>query len=324
MSDSIVCIFNPSANQGKANTLESDLRRLAEAHPNTEWIRTARPHQAEEIVISAASQGCKRVIALGGDGTVNEVVNGLMLLPPEHKPELAVVPIGTGNEVARNLDISENPREALLSAFEGVLGQMDVGYITLPDSMKTSYWLNTAGIGLDAIVSTQVHELPPVRADIGYWSAFFYAIVFNHTPFHIEAVLDSQPISANTLMFVACNGRKEGKLIQIAPNAQCDDGVLEYSMLRAASRWQVLVSLPFFMLGKQSVLPYVSGGSFQTLTLKSKTPLTIHADGETLCKPKAHIHRVEIGVLPRAIKIVLPETKTAPGGWFSLSLRSIK
>ncbi|MBI4771611.1 MAG: acylglycerol kinase family protein, partial [Chloroflexi bacterium] len=151
-------IFNPLANHGRSGQQASDLRTLVEKLGGADWAGTEYPAHATELAEQAGNEGYEAVIALGGDGTVHEIVNGLMRLPEDRRPALGVVPIGSGNEFAFNAKIKANPPEALEAAFRGSPAPVDVGQISDGDG-RTEYWDNSCGMMFDAAVNIQSRRI---------------------------------------------------------------------------------------------------------------------------------------------------------------------
>src|SRR5262245_4130191 len=112
-------IFNPMSDRGRSGQKASDLRAIVDEHGGADWVGTEYPAHAIELAAKAGLDGYEVVVALGGDGTVHEVINGLMRVAPQHRPQLAVVPIGSGNDFAFGTGVPLNPAEAMRCAFTG-------------------------------------------------------------------------------------------------------------------------------------------------------------------------------------------------------------
>ena len=112
-------ILNPNADLGRAWRWASDLRSIVEEFGGADWTGTVYPTHASELASQAVEQGYEVVVAVGGDGTVHEVINGLMQFPPERRPILGVVPMGSGNDFAHNVGIESRPEVAMRQVFAG-------------------------------------------------------------------------------------------------------------------------------------------------------------------------------------------------------------
>src|SRR5512135_83709 len=121
MSRKVKIILNPVADMGNAWKIANDLRPLIQEYGNADWAGTVYPTHATELTRQAGEQGYEMVIAMGGDGTVHEVVNGLMQVPAGKRPILGVVPVGSGNDFAHAIGVPLRSDAALARALEGAV-----------------------------------------------------------------------------------------------------------------------------------------------------------------------------------------------------------
>src|SRR5512136_3064439 len=135
-------LVNPNADMGHAWRTVADLRPLMEEHGGADWAGTVYPTHATTLARQAAEEGYRLVIAAGGDGTVHEVINGLMQVPAETRPRLGIVPLGSGNDFAHTVGIRSNPAEALKQAFTGQPTRIDLGKFDI-GRRKPEYFDNT-------------------------------------------------------------------------------------------------------------------------------------------------------------------------------------
>src|SRR5215831_8547399 len=119
MQRKVKIILNPMADMGNAWRVARDLRSITEEHGGVDWSGTVYPGHAIEIAKQAGKDGYDLVIAMGGDGTVHEVMNGLMQIPEPQRPVLGVVPVGSGNDFAHGINAASIPTEALQCAIQG-------------------------------------------------------------------------------------------------------------------------------------------------------------------------------------------------------------
>ena len=126
MPPNIKLILNPICNHGRSLQNAADLRPIL-ANQDAEWSGTEYPGHAIELARQAGETGAELVVALGGDGTVHEVVNGLMQVPPEKRPALGIIPLGSGNDFAHILQIPSDPSLAMRSALSGVQSTSNAG-----------------------------------------------------------------------------------------------------------------------------------------------------------------------------------------------------
>ena len=295
-------ILNPIADMGRSWSVANDLRPIASQH-GAEWSGTVYPTHATELARQAAEQGCERVIALGGDGTIHEVVNGLMQVPAERRPALGIVPIGSGNDFAHTLGVPMSASRALAHALEGPLSTIDLGLMTDEHGRET-YFDNTVGIGFDAVVTIRTHKFPFVRGFLMYLLAVLQTIVTNHTPSNLQLNIDGQKIEQPSQMLTVCNGPREGGGFIVAPGAKNDDGVLNYVLITGCSRLTMLRILPEVMRGTHAKFPQVTLGTLRRLSLVSDRPLYIHVDGEIYTSFGSNLRQVSFEIVPDALKVI--------------------
>ncbi len=305
MSSKTVILCNPHANQTKAAAVAARLQEIAPPSSHLEWVFTAYPRHAVELARQIAEQGCHKLVAMGGDGTVHEVVNGLMHLPPEKRPIMGIIPVGSGNDLAGSLNIPSDPAKALKLALDGSVGEVDIAHIE-DDRGHSEYWTNTLGIGFDAVVNIRSRSIRWVRGFLIYFFSALQAILFNHTPLGLKAVQDGKRWQDRLLMLVLCNGRREGGAFWVAPQASPRDGQLDYLGIRQISRLQMFYTIPFVMQGTHQRLSYACHGRFKTLELTSDHPLYIHTDGEIYAGLDSTIRQIRVQAIPSAIRMNIP------------------
>ena len=297
-----IVIFNPAANKGFAGRLEASLKEELEDRQNLAWHRTTKAGEGREIAQKGVSDGYDRIIAIGGDGTTAEVINGILSSPNKKLPTLGIVPVGSGNDFAGGLGISTNPKAALWRALESKTRAVDIGTLQT-NNMSVYYWINVVGIGFDAMVDIHTRSMPVFS---GFWLYFFSAlktILQNHNPYQFKGRMDNRVFEKRFLMLIISNGRREGGGFKIAPRAQLDDGLLDYVGVHEISRLRMLMTLPYFLTGTQERLPYVESGSLKQLEIKTDRPMQIHADGEIIAGFNSTTTSLKIGILPSAIQI---------------------
>lgn len=303
----ICLILNPKANRGQAQEMAASLFPAAEALGGAQWLRTGGPEDATRLAREAAEQGCEVVAALGGDGTLHEVLNGLMQVPAERRPRLGVVPLGSGNDFAHAVGVPGNPQAALRTLWHGQVRRVDVG--TLRDEHgHHCFWDNTVGIGFDAIVTLRARRLRRVRGTLVYLVATLQTIISNHTPNRVRFESAQERWDDALLMFTVCNGPREGGAFLIAPQATPDDGHLDYAYVLPISRLHMLRILPEVMRGTHTHLPQIRMGTCTDFTLEADLPLVVHTDGEIFLGLDSASHRLEVSLLPAALEVMHGES----------------
>ena len=303
MPRKVKIILNPRADMGNAWTVANDLRPIITEFGNVEWSGTVYPTHATELAKQAGEQGFDMVIAMGGDGTVHEVVNGLMQIQEKERPALGVVPVGSGNDFADSIGISLKADRALWHALRGKTSTIDIGLMT-DEKGRQEYFDNTIGVGFDAVVTIRSHRLPVVRGFLMYLTAVIQTIIFNHRAANMKLTADGESWEQTTLMVAICNGPREGGGFMVAPDAKNDDGILNYVMITDCSRLMMFRLVPEVMNGTHGRFDLVKMGTCHKFSLTSDQPLFIHADGEIFTNFGSSLHKVDFEILPKALKVV--------------------
>jgi diacylglycerol kinase (ATP) len=303
MSLKVKLIFNPIANLGQAWSVASRLRPIANELGGAEWTGTEYHTHATELSRKAAEDGYDLVVAMGGDGTMHEVLNGLMQVPAERRPKMGVVPLGSGNDFAFACGVSPNPEEALQRALTGTSIPIDIGSVT-DNHGHQEYWANAIGIGFDTIVTLNSRKIRLIKGFGAYFISVVQAILFQYEPFKLDMKLDGQEWSRSFVLLVLMNGKREGGGFHVTPDAKPDDGVLDLLGVDRVSRLRMLRILPEIMKGTQSSLPDCSLRQFKNIEIESDRPLYIHADGEIMAIPSGGTKSLSIQIIEKGIQVV--------------------
>jgi YegS/Rv2252/BmrU family lipid kinase len=306
MPRKVKLILNPMADMGRAWKTANDLRPIAqEFQGDLTWSGTVYPTHAIELAKQAAQEGCDLVVAMGGDGTVHEVMNGLMQVPEHKRPVMGVVPIGSGNDFAYSMGITQKSSHALAHALKAEnIQAVDIGLMTDEQNGRKEYFDNTLGIGFDSIVTIHSHKLPIVKGFMMYLTAVIQTIIMNHNPMQVNIQTDAENFDTKILMLTLCNGPREGGGFMLAPDAKNNDGKMTYVAVQKVSRLMMFRLVPEFMNGTHLRFKNVRTGEFKKLSLTSDLPLYIHADGEIFTTFGSNLKKVSFEILPGALKVV--------------------
>ncbi len=298
-------IFNPMSDRGRSGQRASDLRAIVEEHGGAEWVGTEYPAHAADLAARAGLEGCDTVVAMGGDGTVHEVINGLMRVAAPHRPKLAVVPIGSGNDFAFGAGVPLDPGEATKRIFTGALKAVDVGMIR-DNNNRLEYWNNTVGIGFDAKVNIMSRRITNLYGFTMYLTAVLRTIAQDYESSHSTLTFDDGPaIERNVLMLTLGNGPREGGGFNTTPDSKVDDGVFEYAMIPHVSRLTILQLLPMVMNGTHPKSRHVTMGTFHKLRIEADRALPIHTDGELWSPYEVNTRTVEVEIMPGAVQLLV-------------------
>jgi YegS/Rv2252/BmrU family lipid kinase len=243
---------------------------------------------------------------VGGDGTVNEVARGLIGSPAA----LGIVPVGSGNGLARALRLPLRPAQALGALESGVRRRMDVGFL------NGRPFLNVAGVGFDAVVGHSFHERGKKggrRGFLGYVRLCLLELRTYRSPrLAIEVPPEQLDLEAFVLTFA--NGPQYGAGAVINPGAKLDDGRLEVVAFEQAPLWRIVATGSRMFLGGLERSPGYRRLSGAAATVTARAPVAVHCDGD----PMEAADRIEIELRPGALEIVVPSaTASDPDGPFT-------
>jgi diacylglycerol kinase (ATP) len=301
MSAAWCVIINPRAGRRRAGRQLVQQYRHWQEHADC-WL-TCRPGQAEELAQRAVAQGYRQVAAVGGDGTVHEVANGL-LHSGQRDLLLAVVPLGSANDYVYSL------RRALPAGAPWPR-RVDVGRVR-NERGQQRYFLCCLGLGLNGWVTWESRRISYLKGIPLYGLATLRALWRHYATPRMQVILDDNPSPPQpTLLLSVLLGQREGGFV-LAPQARLDDGLFDYLHAGPLSRWEILRFLPRLAYwGPPAEHPQVRQGRCRRLQVHSEQPLLVHSDGEFFCTPADPVYTLTIEVLPAALQVqigFLPET----------------
>lgn len=259
---------------------------------------------AHEIAEYCAIEGFSYVVALGGDGTVNEIFNGLMSCgkSADELPVLCILPCGTGNDFARNFNFTSNVSEFVQRLQTNRIQYSDGGLVEfIDDKGKSSnrYFLNVMDIGLGGRIAKRVNTY---RRGLTAMGAYHRAIIAS-LPFYrkksMQVRMDKKMYSGPLLSVVVANGKWFGKGMGIAPAANTSDGLLNSIVLAKVGFWEYLAYLPRIMRCKPINHPQVFYDSATNILVTGEEN-PIQLDGEYVGNSPASIR-----VIPKAIRLLV-------------------
>lgn len=229
-------IINPHSGRGKGKRAGEQIKQLLREHPHLDWswVETAWAGETIPLAQAAVEEGCELLVAVGGDGTVNEVMN----VAAQAGKILGVIPAGTGNDLARTLYIPTDVREAFFRLCQGKPYSVDAGKI------NGRYFLNAAGMGIDAQILRDVNE---GKFCLRGKAAYVMALLKNLLFFKAQKVIleiDGQIFETDALLVVVANGRYFGGGMMIAPQADLTDGIFDVYVIQKMSKLSFLISFP--------------------------------------------------------------------------------
>lgn len=235
--------------------------------------------------------GC--VVAVGGDGTVHEVANGLMRAGAP--AALGVIPCGSGDDFAKMM-ASGDPVARLAA---GKLRPYDVGRVEADGSR---YFINGMDIGFGAHGARNVSRVPPFLTGLGAYLGALVLTMIRYPKLDIRMRLDdAPPVELRTAMLAVMNGVSFGGSFRVTPEAKGDDGLLDLLIVDAVGRLGILGLVPLIMLGRHARHPRLRLTRARRVLIQSEEPLDMELDGELPLPPA---RRIAIEILPRALRVM--------------------
>ena len=303
MPNALLVIVNPAAGGGRAARTLPWIRERLAARPDARLVVSRRPGDAERIAAEARGSGFDRAIAVGGDGTIQEVVNGLV--EAEAPASLGIVPVGSGNDFARSLRLPRDPAAAWTVAVGHGERTVDLLLATGGDGRRR--WFGSAGgIGFDAqVASAMATRAGWQRGQAGYLLTTLAELRrFTNRP--IELTVDGVTTTEQVLFVAIANGEYYGGGMRIAPGAAVDDGMIDLCVVGDVSRLTAIRQLANLYRGTHVNHPRVRMGRGRTIRVEGAAGTLVHLDGE----PFGSLP-LTIEVHPGRLLVVAPATRPA-------------
>jgi len=282
-------VVNPVAGKRKSVELIPRIKEAAQKRGQETCLYiTEGPGDAEKKAVAALIDGCRVVVAVGGDGTVNEVVNGIA----ESGAVMGVIPAGSGNDFARTLGIPLDFEEALECVLQGGTRSVDVGLI------NGRRFVNVASVGFDAQVVLETYKIKKrIRGPLAYPLGVLKTLA-GYRPFAMEIETDERTIRKQVLLAAVANGVYYGGGMKIAPEAVADDGLFDVLVVEDMPRLKILRLFPMIYSGRhlsRSEVEYFRTGKIKISCEEGH----INSDGEIIgsCPVEMVMHAGGITVI---------------------------
>ena len=267
-------IINPAAGRGAAGRAENAVARAFRSQGwAVEITRTEGPGHGQDLAAEAARRGARHVVAVGGDGTVHEVANGL--LNADADAALGVVPIGSGNDFAKLVGVyRHDPARAVARIVTARSRQFDVGRVF------DEWFVNSLGFGFGPAVVQSRNRMHHLTGFLSYIVPIVKTF-FNFQPMLFDVAATGFRERGYMMMVEVCNGTTAGGSYRFAPDADPADGQMDVCLVRRLSLPRFLLALPRVMRGTHVTMREVTIIKTATLTLRSpEQPMIVHVDGE--------------------------------------------
>ncbi len=281
-SGTALVILNPAANRGNMSHHRAVVRSCAERE-HAEYVETTKQGEAKELARRAAEED-RPVIVVGGDGSVHEVVNGI--LASGRRVPLGIVAAGSGNDYAWNtLKLPHDPAAAVERAFSGQLIDADAGIV------NGQYFANAFSVGLDAdiaVAAGQMKKIPFMSGARLYYGTTLKQLLFGyHRCPWLSIRLDDEPAAETQarryVLMAVSNGPTYGAGFRINPTADHTDGLFNICTISYTPLMRALKLLPVVQKGEHGQLPEVTFYQAKSVQIEARQPVNIQMDGETNC-----------------------------------------
>ncbi len=284
-------IFNPVSGNKPLNP-ENLKSKILTFFEGADFVPTQGPGHATQLAQEAADSGFDTVVAIGGDGTVNETARGLI----NTQTALGIIPMGSGNGFARELGLMGPLDKTLNKLKNAMVRSCDVGYA------NGELFLNVAGVGIEAVVAWKFMEQGKKgkRGMIPYFKLAAQTF-FNYKPPLIHVTLNGKTHHWMPLTLAFANNRQYGSNFIIAPKASISDGKLNMVVVSNLSKYKVVAAIPYFFMGKKPPFNLTGTAELYSAVVESEQEILYHVDGE----PRKTARHLEITMEARALKVLV-------------------
>jgi diacylglycerol kinase (ATP) len=284
--------LNPIANQlPQTDVIKAVVRTWGEAGWSVAVQATNGPGHATLLARAAAARNYDLVAAVGGDGTVNEVVNGLA----GSTTALVALPYGTVNVWVRELDLPVQPIAAAQALIDGEIRRVDLG------RANGHYFLLMAGIGIDATVASEVRNEEKRRFGVLAYVLRMVGKLGSYRGTRAVISLDGRRIKGRVLQVVVGNSRLYAGVLQVTHQALIDDGMLDVCVIKGNYLYRLPLHTLAILLRRHTLNPELEYYRARSINIVTSTPLAVQVDGEAI----GHTP-LAVEVVPQALRVLIP------------------
>jgi diacylglycerol kinase (ATP) len=304
LTDTIFLVNPASANGSTQRAWPEIAHRAAAAGLEGETLFSDGPGGVADVAERAAGMGAKKVVVVGGDGTVNEAVNGLLKVGAGKEVELAVIPRGTGTDFVRTFRIPANLDAAIAVAREGAVRSIDAGrvsYRAWDGSAGSAFFANIASAGMSGAVAMRANSTSKA---LGGKASFLWATLAVFARWKNAAVsveVDEEHREGSMLDVIVANCEWLGGGMHMTPNAEPDDGLFDVLLIGDVTKRDLVQTLPKIYRGTHLPHPKAEELRGSTVSVDAETPLPIELDGEQPGTTPATFR-----IVPDALRLLVP------------------
>jgi len=298
-------IVNPTSGRGAGLKSVPSIKQYFDDQAWTYDIcLTERPWHAAELTQASVAAGYDVILGVGGDGTANEIINGLMLAQQAGlgTATMGMLAVGRGNDFAFSMHIPAGLEAGLRTLMLDHRDKIDIGRVTGGDYPQGRYFGNGIGVGFDAVVGFEALKLTWLTGFPSYLVAVLKTLFLYFRAPLVQIAYDQDSFKLPALMVSIMNGRRMGGGFMMAPDSSQQDGFLDLCIVRQVSRGRILTLIPHFLKGDQATQePIITARARRVEVTAIEGALPAHADGETLCVQGAQL---TIELLPVQIDLI--------------------
>lgn len=307
--DDFLVVVNPNAGIGKGGRDWGRISGLLESHGIAyQAVFTENPGHAIKLVAENVKAGFRKLIAVGGDGTMNELANGIFAQQecPGADISLGMIPVGTGNDWVRTYQIPMSYQEAIRIIRTGHTILQDAGIVDYHKGEKrqSRYFLNMAGLGFDGLVAQKTNDdKARGRGNPLLYLKHLLSSLFDYTSCQTTIVVDGREIKARLFSLGIGIGQYNGGGMRQAPDAKTDDGLFDLTIIKEISKWSVIRNVRRLYNGTIKEHKQVESLTGKRISIVCERPILLEADGESLGHSP-----LEFDILPQSLRVIVPPT----------------
>ena len=306
-------VVNPNAGKKKGQKDWNQIEKLlSEYGIEYRVVFTGKQRDAIKIVEHGIQDGFRRITAVGGDGTMNEVVNGVFRQSavPTDQITLGIITVGTGNDWGRMFGIPRDYEGAIRLIKENKTCLSDTGIVEYQTDKGRGkrYFINIAGLGFDAVVVRRTNAQKEKGRNgkaIYFYNLLKSLLFYRHT--HTDIVIDGKLITNQTFTISLGIGKFSGGGMRQTPNALHDDGLFDITIIKRMRKGEIIRSLRKLYDGTILDHPKIEGHTGMNILINSQPQIHLEADGESL-----GYSPIEFNIIPKAVKVIFNEVSTLP------------
>ena len=292
---SYLIIANPYAGNGKCGKYLDDIKVQLSKLENRFLLKTTDYSGHATKITELYASNYDAIISIGGDGTLNEIINGLA---PDMEKEIGLLPLGSGNDFFLNLSKLKSSKATFQDVIHSgeLIKGVDIGIVEYEESgaqeVKERKFINALGVGFDALVA-HYNQQGKIFQGIGTYFTAIIKSLASYKSLNIYGNIDEKEFSGNHLMLTVGNGKSSGGGFKLNPNAVINDGYLDLTKVHHLNRKRIFSALPLAVKGEIEKVPEAEMYKFKSAEFNLKNSYYLHTDGEVLSR---NVERLKIRV----------------------------